>query len=336
MHDSHIPVVCFGLGPVGVRIAQRLASRTAIDIVGAVDVDPTKVGSDFGTFIDRAVPGINIGIELPEPPSSGRGVVVHATTSRLSNTADQLLHILDAGWNVLSTCEELMFPAATSQQIADELDRRARAAGVSVLGTGINPGFLMDTLVLALSGACTEVDSVAVRRVVDTNKRRIPLQQKAGVGKTEQEFRKLVEINGIGHVGLRQSAHLIAHRMGWAVDDYQETLEPVIAARDTDSGLGLVPAGDVIGQRQVVFLRSAGRVVVHYDLEMSVGSDAIDAIRIEGQPTINQVIEGGVNGDAGTEAMMANLVPVVASAVPGLLTMGEIVPLNCLGSSTSS
>ena len=329
MGDMQIPVVCYGLGPVGVRIARRLAGREGVNIVGAIDVDPAKVGSDFGQLIEHSGFEIAVSTDLPKAPASGPGVVVHATGSRLASTAEQFLAIIDAGWNIVSTCEELTYPAATSPEIADEVDRRARAAGVSVLGSGINPGFLMDTLVVLLSGVCTQVDSVEVRRVVDTNQRRVPLQQKAGVGKSEEEFRELAKVSGIGHVGLRQSAHLIANQLGWVVDDYKELLQPVVAEEDTMSGLGLVPAGKVLGQRQLAELYSGGRAVVRYDLQMSVGATPLDAIRIEGSPNINQVIEGGVNGDSGTEAMIANLVPVVAGANPGLLTMTEILPLAC-------
>ena len=329
MAGTQIPVVCYGLGPVGLRIARRLAEREGVQIAAAIDVDPEKVGTRFGQLIERPAYDFPITTELPSPPASGPGVVVHATGSRLESTAKQFLSIVDAGWNVVSTCEELTYPAATSPDIADELDQRARAAGVSVLGAGINPGFLMDTLVVLLSGVCNQVEAIEVRRVVDTNQRRVPLQQKAGVGKSEDEFRQLAKVSGIGHVGLRQSAHLVAHRLGWAVEDYKESIEPVVADEDTMSGLGVVDAGRVLGQRQTVELYSGGRAVIRYDLQMSVGATPIDAIRIEGSPTINQVIEGGVNGDSGTEAIIANLVPVVAGASPGLLTMTEILPLAC-------
>ena len=333
MRETKIPVVCYGLGPVGVRIARCLADRKGVDIIAAIDVAPDKVGTDFGELIER--PGFDFAIttDLPEPPASDRGVVVHATASRLASTKEQFLSIIDAGWNVVSTCEELTFPAATSPDIAEDVDRRARAAGVSVLGSGINPGFLMDTLVVLLSAVCTQVDAVEVRRVVDTNQRRVPLQQKAGVGKSEKEFRELAKVSGIGHVGLRQSAHLVARQLGWVVDDYKELLQPVLADEDTMSGLGLVPAGKVLGQRQVAELYSGGRAVVRYDLQMSVGASPLDSISIEGSPTIQQTIQGGINGDSGTEAMIANLVPVIAAARPGLLTMTEILPLACQQSS---
>jgi 4-hydroxy-tetrahydrodipicolinate reductase len=329
-------VICFGLGPVGARIARRLADREGIEIIAAVDVDPAKVGTDFGQLIGRPERRLAITSELPDHQGDPRGVVVHATTSRLANTSAQLFEIMNAGWNIVSTCEELTYPAATDPHLARHLDERARTAGVSVLGTGINPGFLLDTLVLMLSGVCTDVQSVEVRRVVDTDQRRIPLQQKAGVGKSEAEFRQLVAVNGIGHVGLRQSAYLVASRLGWVVDEYQESLEPVLATKDATSGLGPIPAGAVLGQRQQVTLQSGGRTVLRYDLEMSAGAPPLDAVRIVGTPTINQIIEGGVNGDIGTEAIVANLVSVVAASRPGLLTMADIVPLACQQAPMSS
>ena len=239
----------------------------------------------------------------------------------------QIREAVHAGWNVLSTCEQLAFPRAQDADVS-ALDAAARAAGVSVLGAGINPGFLMDSLVLVLSAACVEVDRISVTRVVDTNRRRVPLQLKAGVGLSVAEFERRATMHEVGHVGLRESAEMVCHSLSWSIDSYDETIEPVIARDDTHTGVGVVRAGDVIGQRQAVEVRMRGEVVLSYKLQMSAGAQDLDAIDIQGQPAIHQRIVGGVNGDLGTEAMIANLVPVVAAARPGVLTMADVVPIR--------
>jgi 2,4-diaminopentanoate dehydrogenase len=320
-----VPVLCYGLGPIGLAIADVLCDRGAVTVTGAVDIDPAKTGADLGTLLARPTPIVTIAAE-PGQAEPG-AVAVHATGSQLADVEPQLAGLLADGWNVLSTCEQLVYPQATDPAIAERLHAAALRHGRTLLGSGINPGFLLDALVLVLTGACTIVRSVQVRRVVDTNARRIPLQLKAGVGLTPAEFSARAAAGRIGHVGLRQSALMVAGRLGWRVQDYTERIEPVIAPMPVQTGLGLIPAGSVIGQRQRAAVVSSGRDVLRYDLQMSAGAAATDSIEIDGDPPIRQHITGGINGDIGTAAVIANLVPVVAAARPGLLTMADILPL---------
>jgi 4-hydroxy-tetrahydrodipicolinate reductase len=325
MPQRLVPVLCCGLGPIGLAIADVLAARPGVMLAAAVDIDPAKSGADLGDLLGIGLRNVAVVPEAgPAPPGA---VAVHATGSLLEDVEPQLAGLLERGWNVVSTCEQLTYPHSVDAGAAQRLDETAHRLGRSLLGAGINPGFLLDALVLMLTGVCRTVRAVRVRRVVDTNARRIPLQRKAGVGMTPSEFEARANASQVGHVGLRQSALLVASRLGWPADDYDERIEPVIAATGTGTGLGRVLAGSVIGQRQRASLTSAGREVIRYDLQMSAGAAASDSIEIDGDPPVSQRIDGGVNGDAGTAAVIANLVPVVAVARPGLLTMADIVPL---------
>lgn len=324
-----IPVLCYGLGPIGLGVADILAERPGVALTAAVDIDPAKIGADLGDLLGGPAAGVPVTGEAGAAPP--RGVAVHATGSRLAEVEPQLTGLLERGWNVVSTCEELAYPVPSDQAVARRLNEVASRRGRTVLGAGINPGFLLDALVLVLSGICRSVRAVRVRRVVDTNARRIPLQRKAGVGLTAAEFGALVEANAIGHVGLRQSALMVADRLGWPVDSYQERIEPVLASAATQTGLGRMEAGLVIGQRQQAVVVSAGQEVVRYSLEMSAGAAAGDQIEIDGEPPLRQHLDG-VNGDIGTAAIVANLVPVVAAARPGLLTMADVLPLRSVSS----
>lgn len=324
-----IDVVCYGLGPIGARIARRVLARPALRLAGAVDIDPAKAGVDLGELLNEGRIGLPIVASLDAlSPLDRSAVAVHATASALAAVAPQLEELARRGLNVVSTCEELTWPE-DQPDLAKRIDAAARSGGVSVLGSGINPGFLLDTLPLVLSAACVRVDRVAVRRIVDTNQRRLPLQRKTGVGMTADEFRERAAAGTLGHVGLRQSAMMLADGLGWALASYAETLDPVIAATETETGLGAVPAGGVIGQRQLAVGSAAdGRELIRFELEMSAGATPVDAIEIDGEPSIRQMIEGGVHGDVGTEAVIVNLIPVVSSAPPGLLTMRDLFPLT--------
>jgi hypothetical protein len=327
-HPQHpLPVVSLGLGPIGLRLASRIAAQSGVDLVAGVDVDTERTGPDLGLLIDRPELSIPIYATLDQVAQTG-GVVIQATVSDSVIAAEQMLQAIALGWNVVSTSEQLMFPAPHDAELIARVDAAARAAGVSVIASGINPGFLMDSLPLMLTAACVSVDHVHVKRVVDTDQRRVQLQEKAGVGLSRSEFEARRTAGRLGHVGLRQSAGLLAAGLGWTIDEYVETLEPVIADRPTDTGLGKVPEGGVLGQHQTFEAHADGRVVITYDLEMSAGAASVDHIHIDGDPTISQSITNGVNGDIGTIAVISNLVPVVAAAPPGFLTMADISPLH--------
>jgi hypothetical protein len=324
-----IPVACQGLGPIGLQIAGWLAQRPGVAVVAAADLDPAKIGQDLGALVGLAPLGVPVTAQIPRCPTGRPGVLVSATGSRLADVAPQLGSAVELGWNVLSTCEELTYPEARDSMLAAELDERARDAGTSILGAGINPGFLLDALVLVLTTVCVTVRKVEVTRIVDTNQRRLPLQAKAGVGLSAEDFRDRADAGLAGHVGLRESAYLVCARLGWPVDDYTETLDPVLAPTPVSTGLGPVPEGGVIGQLQTATVRSGGEVVVSYRLQMSAGAPPQDAIDISGEPDVHQRISGGVNGDIGTNAVIANLVPFLAAARPGLLTMADVVGVHC-------
>lgn len=323
-------VVSFGLGPIGMGIAAGVLDRDDLELLGAIDAREELVGRDLGQLLSREPIGISVAAGPTEVfGAGGKGVVIHATSSRLAAVIDQLEAVIGAGWNILSTCEELTYPAVADPQLARSIDDMAIRARVTVLAAGVNPGFLMDSLPLLLTGLCQRVDSIRVRRTVDTNQRRPQLQAKVGVGLSSDEFGRRAAVGDIGHVGLKQSAWLIANRLGWVASEYEERLAPVIATQETATPMGPVPTGDVLGQHQVATIRSSDQRRLSLELAMFSGAPAEDRIEIDGDPPIVQVISGGVNGDVATTALLCNLVRPVMESRPGLLTMVDILPLAC-------
>ena len=253
-------------------------------------------------------------------------VVVHSTSSALTTVYPQLMSIVSAEKSVISSCEELAFPWVRYPEISSKLDRRARETGVRVLGTGVNPGFVMDFLPLVLATASQQVRSIRVERVVDVGTRRMNLQRKVGVGLSVEGFQRGANDGAIGHVGLRESLLMIADTMGWRLDDVAETLEPLIAQGRHKTEYFSVERGYVRGLRQSVRGVSAGRAVVRLDLEMSLGADdPRDVIRIDGTPPVEVRVPGGIEGDQATSAIVTNCIPAVSrSRAVGLLSMRDL------------
>ncbi|GAB4208138.1 MAG: oxidoreductase [Roseiflexaceae bacterium] len=319
-------VVCYGLGPIGLRIARLAASRPGIAVVGAVDIDPAKAGRDLGELLEQEPLGVTISADAEEVLEQTRPhVVLHATSSVLTRVEPQLYTILAAGIHTISTCEELAFPWTTQPQVAADLDSAARRAGVALLGTGVNPGYAMDALPLTLTAPCTQVRAVRVLRVVDAALRRGPLQRKVGAGLTPAEFEEKVREGAVRHVGLPESLHMLATSLGWTLDAQENIIQPVITDHPVATEIVQVEAGQVVGVRQVASGFQAGREVLRLELRMYLGApDPQDTVEIDGEPPVHMTIPGGLHGDYATAAMVVNAIPSIRRASPGLATMADL------------
>jgi 4-hydroxy-tetrahydrodipicolinate reductase len=237
----------------------------------------------------------------------------------------QLFEAIALGLHVVSTCEELAFPYFAHPEVAEKLEAAAKKAGVSVLGTGVNPGFVLDRLVATVGQVCGPVRHCRAVRVVDARTRREALQRKIGAGLTEEEFFKLVEHDGVGHVGLVESTALCALGLGLDCDDFEEELSPVFAEEDITGGAFVVKKGRVAGIHQTATGLIDGQERIRLELTIAVGADEPgDRLELDADPKISLAIPGGVAGDRATANTVVNAAPRVASAQPGLLTVLEL------------
>ena len=332
--QERIRIIHYGIGAIGAEVVRFCLNRPEIEIVGAIDAHPSKAGLDLGEAANAGrTLGITVAYEAePLLKDVYADVVVHSTSSALTSVYPQLMSIVSAEKSVISSCEELAYPWVRYPDISRKLDRRARETGVRVLGTGVNPGFVMDFLPLVLATACQQVRSIRVERVVDVGTRRMNLQRKVGVGLSVEGFQRGANDGAIGHVGLRESLLMIADTMGWRLDDVAETLEPLIAQGRHKTEYFSVERGYVRGLRQSVRGVSAGREVVRLDLEMSLGADdPRDVIRIDGTPQVEVRVPGGIEGDQATSAIVTNCIPAVSrSRAVGLLSMRDLPVLPYL------
>jgi len=322
-----IRVLHVGLGPVGSSIARQVVARPGFQLVGGVDVDPDKVDRDLGEVIglDRAL-RTRVGVDPVRLLRSARpDVVVLCTGSTLKAVLPQIEPVLKAKVALVSTAEELAYPTRRNQRLWARVDRLARRARVPVLGTGVNPGFVMDLLPLALTTACERVDAVVVNRVIDARTRRLPFQQKIGAGLTMPQFKAQVAQGSVRHLGFAESIQMIGDAMGWRFDRVTEDVTAKVATETVASEFLAVDAGWVSGivQDAVAYRRGQARVRLH--LEAYLGApESFDSVLIEGTPRLSLTIPGGIHGDAGTAAVVVNSIPPLLAARPGLRTMRDL------------
>ena len=327
-----IRVVQYGCGPIGCSVAKLASQRRNIEIVGAIDIDKNKVGKDLGEVIglDKRL-GVAISDNTAAVLSQTRpDVVLHTTSSWLKKVYEQLIELIKANVNVVSTAEELSYPWWKEPKLAAEIDKLAKEHKVTVLATGINPGFLMDTWPLLMTAVCQEVKRVKVARIQDASIRRLPFQKKIGAGCTPAEFQKLVDAGTLRHVGLTESIAMIAAGLGWELDDIRDEIEPILAKSEVRSQYLTVKPGQAAGVKQVGRGLKKGQELITLDFQAYLGAkESYDAVYITGTPNMEVVIKGGTHGDIATAAIVVNAAQRVLEAPPGLVTMKDLPIVTC-------
>jgi len=321
-----IRVVHFGLGPIGSAIAQEIAQRPGFKIVGGIDSDPAKAGRDLGEVAGlRGRIGVRVESDASRLKKMKADVVVLCTSSSMKAVLPQLEAILKLKVPVVSTTEELAYPVYTNVRQAAKVHKWATKAKVAVLGTGVNPGFVMDALPIALTAVCQRVDRISVTRIQDARSRRLPFQQKIGAGLTTEQFQKRVEEGSIKHVGFTESIAMIADSLGWTLDRISDRVEPKLAQVTISSEYLAVDPGYVCGIVQEGVGYRKKEPVIRLYMEAYLGApDPIDAIEIDGSPRLTVRIPGGIHGDIATAALVVNSIPKVLEAAPGLHTMRDL------------
>jgi 4-hydroxy-tetrahydrodipicolinate reductase len=322
-----VRVLHVGLGPIGAGIVRQVAERRGLKIAGAVDIDPAKAGRDLGEVVglDRRL-RMTVGADLRAMlKATAPDVVMLCTSSALKAVAPQIETILRAKTPIVSTTEELAYPWYSQRRLAALIDAAAKRAKVAVVGTGVNPGFVMDALAITLTGVCARVDRIAIDRVQDAGIRRLPFQQKIGSGLTREEFAVSVRQKTVRHVGLTESIAMIAGAMGWTLDRVTDEIQPKIAEARVSSDFLTVEPGLVCGLVQDGTGYVRGEPIIRLHMEAYLGApESYDSIDIEGVPNLFMKIAGGVHGDIATASIAVNSIPKVLEAPPGLHTMRSL------------
>ena len=330
-----------GLGPLGKMMVADMARRGVANVTAAVDVDPAIAGKPLAALVPECAFGCTVSPTIAQAARNGPfDAALLTTSSDLAKCMGSLRELLALGLPIVSTCEELLYPWLRHPAAAAELQQLALKHGGRVLGTGVNPGFLMDTLPVAATAVCRSVRTVKIWRIQDATPRRIPFQKKIGAGLDDAGFAARIKDGSLRHVGLGESIHFVAHYLGMKIDKWDESIEAVKADRDLSAAIGPIRTGMAAGVRQVArawapvpptFAASpnvgapAQEPIIEMIFQAAIGqADPHDRIVIDGEPPIDMILRGGVHGDIATSAISINSIPSLIAAPPGLHTMATI------------
>jgi len=324
---AKIKVIVVGLGEIGQQTCNLILQKKSLELIAAVDVDPAKSIKDLGEILKKEKIGIKVYDDLKSALLEQKPEVTILTSkSRLNEIANDIFLCIEHHSSVISSCEELLFPFEKHKKLSEEIDLKAKENFVHVLGTGVNPGFIMDTLPVFLTSICSNIKSIKIHRVVDLNKRRKNLQAKIGLGMTKNEFKKLSQNKGIGHVGLMESAKFLNYYSKLGASKFSEQIVPILAKRNFKTKFFEVKKGQLAGLKHSILAKSENKKVLELRLILSADvKEEYDEIYIEGTPSIHLKFEKGIAGDIATVAMMVNVIPNLLHARYGLITMKDII-----------
>ncbi|MGY5859390.1 MAG: dihydrodipicolinate reductase [Candidatus Thorarchaeota archaeon] len=327
-------VIQIGFGSLGRHISSSILKRDNLELVSVVDANPELADKPLGELLqDESDSTIKIAANLSSVLESARAdVAIVATSSSLEVVTPTIEECLESGLDVISICEELSFPYQKKPGLAKSINSVAEQNGKTVVGTGINPGYLMDLLPIVITGPCQSVETIRVTRHMNSSHRRPSFQKKIGTGMTNGEFRQNIDEGKItGHVGLVESIQMVDAALNLGLDTIEEfPPEAIIAEKDVTNSFATIKKGDVLGLKSVGVGKRNGKEIVTLDFQAyAEATPQYDEVIVEGLPRMHQRIEGGVQGDHGTIGMILNLIPVVVMESPGLKTMKDIsVPRN--------
>lgn len=316
-----LPVVQFGLGPIGLASVKAIAERPGWQLLGAIDNDPAKAGRSLAEVTGLPhLPG-HVYPDFASLWAAGlRPVAVfHTAGSRVASALAQMRPMVEHGLAVVSTCEELIFPALREPALTAEYDALCRQHGGRIVAAGVNPGFVMDVLPLVVSHVCRSVRRLHVTRVVNASLRRQPLQAKIGSGMAPADYLAALQAGRMGHAGFAQSLALLAHGLGWTLDRWEEVGEPVVAERPIRTSFFDVAPGQCCGTHQTARGWVNGEKRLTLDLWMYLDApDPRDHLKLESDPPMEVLIPGGTAGDSATIGALLNTLPKLLAAAPGL------------------
>ncbi len=339
---ENIKVVIWGFGAMGKGMADMLVTKKGVEITGVCDLHPDLVGNSIFNVLEQKQgnhPEVLVSDDIDTLLNKENcDLVLLATDSFTKKAFPKMKMILEKGINVISTAEEMAYPKAQEPELAKELHDIAKANGVTVLGTGINPGFIMDLLVVALSGTMIDVTHVEANRVNSLSPFGPAVMEEQGVGITLDEFNHGVETATLaGHVGFSESVNMIADALGVKLDGFEQQMKPIVTTVDRKSKYGEALKGNVAGVNMTgqglvngeVFIDMKHPQQIEPEME---GTHTGDYINLKGTPDIHMAITPEIDGGIGTIAMCVNMIPHVLNAKPGLKTMIDLpVPRAILG-----
>jgi 4-hydroxy-tetrahydrodipicolinate reductase len=341
--------ICYGLGKVGKGATKMLLSRSGVELVGAIDVAPNMVGKDAGEVLNL---GRELGVTVSDDPekvlsSTKADVIIIATRSWMADMYPALSLAIKHRINVVTSSTELSYIWANLPEYSGKLDKAAKEAGISILGTGFG-NYFGYPFIVAATGASETVEEIHATMIgdtgpppSDTDLENLAAKRMLLLGSDPEDYNKSVNeyIDTGGHQGKGRSGAarapfqltaLVADTFGWKLDSITSAAGPYTSKHAKKFGSIVIEPGQLCGYwARMTGVMDGKEVISHYwrwqvDPEQDGFKEGFN-LDVKGNPNLKTTFEwdkGQITdiafGMSGTWRAVANAVPYVVDAPKGL------------------
>ena len=331
-------VIQWATGGVGRAAIEGVLDHPDLELVGAWVHGAAKDGVDLGTLVGREPIGIRATRDVDALLALGADCVIYAP---IFADPAVVARILEVGVNVVTPLGWFYPPSAER----DRMDAVARSGGATLHGTGIHPGGITERFPLMISALSGSITHVRAEEFSDIRTYGAPevIRDWMLFGRTPEEARTSVMAEALG-AGFRQSIHMVAAELGFAIDpELRTTHETAVATAPIESPIGTIVPGQVAAQRFAWEATVDGQVVISAVVNWFMGDEHLDPawtwgpagerfeIEVTGDPSCratfaklhpHSIAEGLARnpGIVATAMHCVNAVPYVCAADPGLRT----------------
>ena len=309
--SSAIRVVILGIGSVGSGIVQTLQNRKGIEIVGAIDIAPEKLGKDVGILTGGSEIGVIVRDDLEAFCADTKADVIINTASpaNIQDTYKQLLPAIQHGMNAIVASAETCNLEFTDKEIAEEIDKLCKDNGVSYIGRGATQ--TEERFIISMTEGSTDVKNISFTHFADVQA--FSDESNAaewGITLQEEDYYKGVEAGTVkSKEELKASIPYVADAFGWEIDDVTLDKNPLVNETGRVYGLKATVRG---------FQKGEQKLEMNYVMVEDPERKYYDHLKVEGTPMIDCMCNYTPDrGMASTIGSIVNAIPFIVDASAG-------------------